>query len=364
MNKTITINLGGLVFNIDEQAYARLAAYLESIKAHFSSLDGSGEIVRDIEARMAEQFLAKITRSKQVITDDDVAELIGVMGTVEDIDDVRSGEKESEKEQKDEKTPPASPKKLMRSSDDVVIGGVCSGLAAFFGIDPVIVRLLFFASIFFGGSGIIIYLVLWAILPQAKTAADRIEMRGEPVTLSGIEEFVKDKIRDPEKSDKIRAASNRLADAAAKTANAFILILKNLVRAVFAIAGFALIICGALGISAVIFGLVNLYAGTGIFQSIEPLKTLMGGSFNFAAISLFVAVFIPLIFIIQLGASLISNRVEFKLMPTIAWFVIWMLAVSILASFALTNLTRSRGEQSLKKSLPFDLQDPEFLIKR
>lgn len=201
MNKTISITLNGIIFNLEEDAYEELKEYLDDIRDHFRDNGEGDEILADIEASIAEKFTSKITKARQAITKKELDKILKILGDVRDITEdeiVGSGKKESEGRKKDKEAPYKTGKKLYRNPDDVVIAGVCSGLAAFFGIDSVIVRLIFAFSIFFGGFGIIAYIILWAVMPLAKTSAQKLEMEGAMVTLKKIEETVK------EKSEKIR----------------------------------------------------------------------------------------------------------------------------------------------------------------
>jgi phage shock protein PspC (stress-responsive transcriptional regulator) len=189
MNKTLTINLSGIVFHIDENAYDVFNAYVDSIRRHFASSEGKDEIMQDIEARIAEMFQLRVGESKQVITLRDVEEVTSAMGRPEQFGD------EEATVAADKETPLSGVKRrLFRSSDDEIIGGVCSGIAAYFGIDPVWLRLAFVLSVIFFGTGIFLYIILWIVIPEAKTTADKLMMRGEQVTISNIEKNVREEV--------------------------------------------------------------------------------------------------------------------------------------------------------------------------
>jgi len=184
MKITVSINLGGYSFNIDEDAYAELKHYLKNLELHFAGEESSSEILSDIETRMAEIFRTKITTYKQVINIDDVRQVISVLGTPEDISD-NDGPTARDKF--------ASPgyHRMYRDPDNRVIGGVCSGMGAYWDIDPVIVRIIFVALALGGGLGILVYLILYIVIPEAKTTAQRIEMKGHPVNIHNIKDSVK-----------------------------------------------------------------------------------------------------------------------------------------------------------------------------
>lgn len=184
MKITVSINLGGYSFNIDEDAYAELKRYLKNLELHFAGEESSSEILSDIETRMAELFRTKITNYKQVIDIEDVRQAISVLGTPEDISD-NDGSSARDKF--------SSPgyHRMYRDTDHRVIGGVCSGMGAYWGIDPVIVRIIFVALALGGGLGVLVYLILYIVIPEAKTTAQKIEMKGNPVNIHNIKESVK-----------------------------------------------------------------------------------------------------------------------------------------------------------------------------
>ena len=184
MKITVSINLGGYSFNIDEDAYAELKMYLRNLELHFAGEESASEILSDIETRMAELFRTKITSYKQVINIEDVRQAISVLGTPEDISD-------SDGPTSREKFSSPGYHRMYRDPDNRVIGGVCSGMGAYWNIDPVIVRIIFIALALAGGIGVMVYLILYIVLPEAKTTAQKIEMKGEPVNIHNIKEAVK-----------------------------------------------------------------------------------------------------------------------------------------------------------------------------
>jgi phage shock protein PspC (stress-responsive transcriptional regulator) len=184
MKITLSINLGGYSFNIDEDAYAELKRYIRNLELHFAGEESSSEILSDIETRMAELFRTKITTYKQVITIEDVRQAESVMGTPEDISD-NDGRSASEKF--------SSPgyHRMYRDTDNRIIGGVCAGMGSYWDIDSVIIRIIFVALILAGGIGALVYLILYIVLPEAKTTAQKIEMKGDPVNIHNIKDAVK-----------------------------------------------------------------------------------------------------------------------------------------------------------------------------
>ena len=184
MKKTVKINIGGIIFHLDEDAYQILQNYLTAINNRFASSDEGKEIITDIENRIAEILQSKISEQKQVIIRADIDEIIEIMGRPEDFEDTEEDAKENHQ------TYTAS-KRLYRDPDNRILGGVCSGIATYLNIDPLIIRLLFLILIFAYGIIGIIYIVLWALLPAAHTTAQKLEMRGENFKISDIEKNVR-----------------------------------------------------------------------------------------------------------------------------------------------------------------------------
>lgn len=183
MKLTVNINLGGYAFNMDEDAYERLRQYLKTIEREFSGESSSAEIISDIEGRVAELFKMRLTVYKQVINMRDVMEVMEILGSPELISG--SGSAESEPRTA------SSSCRIYRDPDRRIFGGVCAGLAAYLNMDALIIRIIFVILFLAGGFGILIYLVLWVVLPEARTTAQKLEMRGDPVNIENIKESVK-----------------------------------------------------------------------------------------------------------------------------------------------------------------------------
>lgn len=168
MKKIININLSGRVVPIEDTAYEKLQAYIESLRRHFINEEGRDEIINDIESRIAELMSEKIRKGAAAITDDDVNEIAASMGRPEDFEEEPEtiGTQKQQSEEQSYSGPKRRRGRLYRDSDDKFIGGVCAGIANYLNVDPAIVRILF-AIITFGGFGlgILIYILLWIILP-------------------------------------------------------------------------------------------------------------------------------------------------------------------------------------------------------
>lgn len=180
MKKIININLSSRLIPIEDTAYELLKNYLDSLKRHFSREEGGDEIVSDIEDRIAELFQEKLKKGAHCITDDDIHQMIGVMGRPEQLEEEAAAdprEKTGAPDPEQPAPPPAGSKRLIRDENDKVLGGVCSGIAAYWGIDPVIVRIITFLLIWAWGTGLIIYIILWIILPSSRTLKNPVRKR-------------------------------------------------------------------------------------------------------------------------------------------------------------------------------------------
>lgn len=197
MNKTFNINLGGYPFAINDDAYSYVQKYLDSIQNHFSDSKGCDDIVNDIEVRMAELFNEHL-RGRIIISMREVNEVIAIMGKPEDFGAEPLEMQDNFSHTTNEtKTSLGTAKKLFRNPEDKKIAGVCSGIAAYFGIDdPIWIRLLFILMFFTVGSGALAYIIMWALVPEAKTSSDKLAMRGEPTTVSNIAKLVEDEITE------------------------------------------------------------------------------------------------------------------------------------------------------------------------
>ena len=258
MNKTININLASTFFHIDESAYKKLKAYLNSLEKGFNKTQGKEEILKDIEARIAELFQEIKTNSEYVINETDVDKVISILGQPEDF----ISEEEDE-------TPnfEVSHKKLFRDPDDKYIAGVASGVGYYFGIDSSWIRLLWILLILFsGGSFIVIYILFWILVPVAKTTAEKLKMKGEPVNISTIEKKIKEEFEDV--SSKIKDIDyDKTSNSVKKKSKAFFQILENFLKPIpkiiFKILGVLFLIVSISSIIGLLIGgLILLFFGT------------------------------------------------------------------------------------------------------
>jgi phage shock protein PspC (stress-responsive transcriptional regulator) len=200
MNKTVTVNIGGMVFHIEEHAYEKLKKYLEAIRGYFTTSDGRDEIIQDIEGRIAEMFAERIGTSRQVVTDPDVDFVIDTLGRPEQVagadDDAGNKNNSNNSNTFNSTTGDKGYRRLYRDPDDKVVGGVCSGISHYIGADPIWLRLIFAVAFFVFGSGFVLYLILLVIVPKAKTTSEKLEMKGQPVNIDNIKKTIEDEVED------------------------------------------------------------------------------------------------------------------------------------------------------------------------
>lgn len=227
MKKTLTVNLGGIVFNIDEDAYQLLDDYLSNLRVHFRNEEGTDEIMNDFEVRISELFNERIRLGFQVITIEHVEDIIRQMGKPEQLFEeeeehpVRTNNVKETTEVKDGTT---TKKRLMRDPDDRILGGVASGLAYYVGMDVTALRLILIVLLLLPlptpfSSIVLLYIILWMVVPVAKTAADKLIMRGKSVNLENIGKTVTDNfekvsnnVNEYIHSDKPRTALQKAGD--------------------------------------------------------------------------------------------------------------------------------------------------------
>jgi phage shock protein C len=195
MKKIININLASRLIPIEESAYEILRQYLDSLKRYFAKEEGGDEIVSDIESRIAEIFQDKLKKGAHCITDEDIAAVKASMGTPEQFDDEPKAQSHTSSDPAGAASQGRPRKRLYRDGDNKILGGVCSGLGAYFNIDPVIFRIVFALLAIGGfGTGILVYFILWVATPEANTVSEKLEMRGERVDLNNIKASIQDEI--------------------------------------------------------------------------------------------------------------------------------------------------------------------------
>ena len=351
MKKALKINLSGQIFHIDEDAYEKLKIYLDTISSHFFNTQESKEIISDIETRIAELFSERIKDGNQVITMTEVGEIIEIMGKPEEI--------ASEGEEPEEKASRRMSRRLYRDSDNAVIGGVCSGLGAYFNIDTIIVRILFIVLVLVGvGFPLLLYLILWIAVPKARTAAEKLEMRGEKVNVSNIErsirdeyENVKDNLKKAKDSDTYRRTENFFEEFFRVLGSVILVLLKIflvLIGIVFAVAGIGII----LGFIAMLFFGVHFLP----FEAYQSMKFdylspfISPGNLSLLAISLTMLIAIPVLSIVYaLFKAIFRFKTNNKALGMSA-FGLWILALVAAISMLIFEAREFSGDENISNT--------------
>lgn len=441
MKKTISINIGGNIFHIEEEGFNKLKSYLDSVYAFFSTFEDSKEITDDIENRIAEKFYGKLKKNKEAISTKQVDELIASMGTVADFEATLDDEPDEKKQKESKKANSKQTKteesgsqakklyrdakskalggvasgiahyfaidpmwvrllwvvftaafgigliayiilwivlpesyeledrtaykKLFRNPDNRVLGGVSGGIASYFGIDTVLVRIIFLVGLFIGGSGLILYLILWIITPEAQSVTEKMEMKGEPVTMKGIEKNVKKalKIEDGEESVfvKILLFPFRLIamvfEGLGKTMGPIMTFVIETVRVVFGagvlLAGFAFMI-SLIFILSFMFGLNWNWGNIGHINGF-PIADFLVPLGSLAGISAFFVFFIPALGIALLGLSILLKRRIGNAYVALAMVFIWILAI-IGSSFSVPRIIgQFSSDDTSEREIIFDV---------
>ncbi len=362
MKKTFTINIGGTIFHIDEDAFEKLNSYLKLLRSHFSNTQGREEILSDIENRIAELLGEKLGDSKEVITIEDVEDIISILGEPNDFEDDTAEERTESQETL------RGPKRLYRDPDNQIIGGVCSGLGAYFRIDPLWFRVIFIFSLLVWGSGVLLYLILWIAVPKAKTTSERLEMKGEKVTVDNIEKSIREEL------EQIRVKINDLANQAKggykkkvsaqgnifeDIAQGIVSVLKVAFRVIVIIIGLGLLLAGLfmlMSFFAVYFGYEGIFIDNHHELIQMPFRTLFylfmphETSFGFFNIGLILFIGVPLVMLIYNATRMIFRFERVKYAGLTA-FNIWLVGAIIVAIFSFRALKHFRYEEMVKNEI-------------
>ncbi|PQB04660.1 PspC domain-containing protein [Aureitalea marina] len=358
MNKTININLAGTFFHVDENAYGKLSRYLDAIRKSLSSDAQTGdEIMRDIEARIAELFSEKLESSTQVVTVKELDEVIAVMGQPEDY--MVDEEIFDDQPQKTKSSSSTSGKKLYRDLDDKFIGGVSAGLAHYFGVDALWIRLTWVALVLLGfGTPILIYILLWILIPGAETTAEKLRMTGEPVNISNIEKKFKEGYENV--ADQVKNADyDKYGQKVKKGASGFFDTLGNILLVIFKIfvkfLGILLIIISLSTLVGLIVGLFTVgtvdFWGAGEFTDYISLVDTSNAPIWLVSLMVLFAVGIPFFVLFILGLKLLIDNLKSIGTPAkISLLVVWIASIIGLGILGLRQASETAFEGDVKTS--------------
>ena len=350
MNKTVNINLAGTSFHIDEDAFGKLSRYLEAIRKSLKGADGSEEIMQDIEARIGELFSEKIESPSQVITLKNLDEVIAVMGQPEDyeVDDEIFEDVPPSSRAYTKSRGNATHKQLFRDVDNKYISGVSSGLAHYIGIDAIWIRLLWVLLIVAGfGSPILVYILLWILVPPALTTSDKLRMTGEPVNISNIERKFKegfDNVADRVKNVDYDKYGNRIKTGASGFFDSLGSLIVTLFKVFAKFIGVIIIIVSLFTIIGLVvgffaFGSIDFWGNNEVMEKIAMVDTTNVPMWLLALLGLF-AIGIPFFALFVLGLKLlISNLKSMGATVKILLIVVWALSIIGLAILGIKQAT-------------------------
>ncbi|MBA2611569.1 MAG: PspC domain-containing protein [Bacteroidetes bacterium] len=358
MNKTVTINISGIIFHIEEDAYDSLSKYLATIKGYFSKTDGGNEIMSDIEARIAELLQERTNAVKQVVLMVDVDHVKGIMGKPEDFGDSQSKEEDKKEEEQFNTSGEKAKRRLFRNPEEKAIGGVCSGLAAYFDIDIVWVRLAMFLLIFFGGISLWVYIILWIIIPEAKTTADKFAMRGESANINNIVQNFKDEAQDVKNRFRNNDIGNTVRSNVSTLLNGFFNIFGRLI-------GLFLVFLGC----AFLFAYVTSLFGISVADSNSDISNwkavIFSSSANYAmAVLAFIIVAgVPVFMLLYSGIKLL-----FKIKYSNRWLnlsmgVVWTIGIILGFCVTVTTVKQFSEESKVKETVELHGVGDTLIVK-
>jgi phage shock protein PspC (stress-responsive transcriptional regulator) len=382
MNKTININLGGFFFHIDEIAYQKLKRYLDAIARSLSDdPQGKNEIISDIEARISELLSERITDARQVVNEGDIDEIISIMGQPEDYSDNEETYTDNSNYSYSRKNKSSS-KKLFRDREDKFLGGVASGLAHYTNIDTIWVRLFFILTAVTTGFGFLIYIILWVLLPEAKTTAEKLQMEGEDVNIGNIEkkirnefEYLSTKLKDgaSEITEKISSADyDKLRNQTKSGLQDFLDTIGKILSALFKVfgkfMGILLVFIAGVVLISLLFAMFSIssleilgFEGDFVhyppffYDSVLPnwLLTLFG----------ILLVAVPILALLILGLRILSpNLKRVSTTTSLSLFGIWLVSL-LFIGFSGIEFATSKAQSAVKVSKKSILFNPEEPLK-
>ncbi|MFT5054588.1 MAG: phage shock protein PspC (stress-responsive transcriptional regulator) [Oceanospirillaceae bacterium] len=377
MNKTVTSNIAGFIFHMDENAFHKLEQYLGKIRNYFAGSEGEDEIISGIEERIAEMFQAK---KKEVIGMPDVEEMIGIMGQPEafmdeDMDDEPAPKRQSSKYSTRDTE---ASKRVYRDQDDKVLGGVCSGVSYYLGInEPLWFRLAFLLALLFGGTGLFLYIILWVIIPEAETPAQKLEMKGQKINAENIGKAVSTEI------DSVKKKWNEEGDGhPVKKVGGFIhrfisligRLIIGLLNVLGKILGFLLLMFGVISVISLLsipFGLPTMISlgNDGVVSSYivqDILSNLVGGSIMlfWITVSILLIAGIPLLVLAFIGTKMLFNYKSHNKGIAVSMAGLWTLGIviSFVISMVIASDFSSEGNKTQTVELELNSDDDKAIL--
>jgi len=378
MNKTININLGGIFFHIDEIAYQKLKRYIDAIRRSLiDDPQGKNEIIKDIESRISELLSERVKDARQVVNESDIDEVIAIMGQPEDY---RGDEELFDEGVGSNYAKKRTSKRFFRDGEDKFLGGVSSGIAYYFDIDVIWVRLAWLVAAFGFGFGFLVYPILWILLPEAKTTTEKLQMEGEPVNISNIEKKIRAEFG--EVSERVKGAAGEVSEVVkgkydavsdkikkrnhSRTKSGFqdlIDTLGKVISAVFMVVGkFIGVLLLIISVAVIIGLIVSLF--TANIAEFIGVDTFFGGEIQIrnildlpvwiSSLVILILVGIPFLMLFFLGLFILSSKS--RVLGRAAKFVllgIWILALLGAIYIGLNHVKEFAHSGSITKETAF-----------
>lgn len=369
MNQTLTVNISGMVFHIEVDAYDTLKNYLNKIKSYFNNSEEREEIMLDIESRIAELFSGMMSEKNQVITAADVEQVIRVMGKPEQY----ITEDEEQTQTFSNETYVKGDRKLFRNPDDRILGGVCSGLGAYIGVDTVWVR-LFFVAAFFLGFGLFTYIILWIVMPEAKTASDKLKMKGEPINIQNIgKKFEEEanKVSDNLKNVDTNKFTKKAGSVLENIFGALATIFTGIFNIVGKIIGVAFLIVGTfmlVVLLGMLFGSKTIFSitseGMFSFESHEFFNLIFVSQdqYYLAILGVLLVVGIPILTLIYLAIKLLF-KIKMHYSVGLTMSILFVIGMSICALVGIKMGTELSSDEEIVKTHQIAATKHALMIK-
>lgn len=374
MNKTVSINLGGLFFHIDEDAFQKLNRYFDAIRKSLSP-DGKEEIMNDIEGRIAELLSEKLKNDKQVVGSREVDEIIAIMGQPEDY---RINEEPAASSADTGGANYYAPgyeyktKKFYRDQDKSIVAGVCAGISHYFNVDPLWIRIIFILSLFLSfGTTAIVYILLWILIPRAITTTEKLEMTGEPINISNIEKKVREEIGNL--SEKLHNVDYQKLGATARHGAERVgsnigTIFSTVFGALAKVIGAIITVFSAITLGGMIIAFIVLCVWSAMPDAAWDPELIM---FNFTDAPMWIlgllglfAFGIPVFFLFLLGLKILVNNL--KAVGSITKYTllaIWIISIAILTFLGIRQATQfsSEGKTTSRQQIQISQNDTLYI---
>ena len=372
MKKTIRINISGLIFNLDEDAYSKLQHYLNSITNKFLNTSEGNEVIADVEARIAELFQEKVGDRKEVINLVDIDYIIEIMGKPEDFDDVYEPEEEDVQYKSQQSA--KSVRRVYRDPDNKVFSGLSGGIAAYFGIDPIIIRIVFVLATLFYGSSILVYIFLWIIIPEASTTSQKLEMRGESINVENIEKSIKEEFGNVKtRLSKLQNSDNysKLSNNISSIAQFAVKIGLVLFKVILVILGIWLFIAG-LGVLGSLTGMIffndtiiSPFSWNDINFSFPDLVRLFADSFTAIAglISFYIVVTIPALAVIFFSLKMIFRFKVQNRAIGIVGITLWLVSLMTFVVAGFRTAYNYKSDAEITKNYTLETNSDTLFLK-